>query len=218
MTVALIERERNIFPSYPDRFGVKLSDLKGKFRTMVSKGLVLEDRFNSHSPVPVSTVIWRKDNFELVSAIRQTTGPLVEVAGPTTGTVVIDFSKLGKNIFVSNAKPGLSVFDDKTEKFLGYFGRIDFQAEAQNLPLVSGGVGALFVSCLHLEARREFAAEAIRVLEAGGLLIYQVAFTEDVEVLKSKGLEIVEYQKRVRDGGWEDWDVVFQKPFGKLES
>lgn len=90
-------------------------------------------------------------------------------------------------------------------------GRVDFRADATALSIASGKIGVLFVSCLPIEAREQFVKESKRVLEIGGILIYQGIRTEDIETAENAGFRLVEYRKQKREKGQIIYDAVFKK-------
>jgi len=175
---------------------------------------------------------------DLTAALNATRGPIVEVAGPTTaGFAAIDAARLEKPVLQSNLMAGLPLWGDRIEQDDAAFGvrpyhgpptpsmvkagmarapkwlvgRVDFQADATALPLRDKVLGAVLVSCLNRPSRPGALREAARVLEAGGLLVWQGAFAEDLLLARSLGLELVaEHGGRARDGTART--VVFQKP------
>jgi hypothetical protein len=156
---------------------------------------------------------WTKEGFSIEDEIRDRQGPLIEIAGPTDyGFELVDLSKLDKKVFVSNISPGCPLYDDVTGEFLCYTGQVDFQADAQNLPFRESGIGILFASCLPKEIRNRTIQEAKRVLEDGGLLVWQGGTDEDIESAKKIGLEPVEYSKHLNQATQTySWNVIFKK-------
>jgi len=156
---------------------------------------------------------WVREGFSVIETIRNLNGPLVELAGPTdTGYALVDLDKLDKRLFVSNLFPGPPRYDDETGKFLGYIGSVDFQADAMAIPIKNEGCGALFVSFLPFELGEKIFSEAYRVLQKGGLLIWQGGYNPNMKSAKELGFEVMEYLKRYdKDSGFYFWNVVFQK-------
>jgi hypothetical protein len=157
--------------------------------------------------------LWVREGFSVYRTINNLNGPLIELGGPTDeGYKQVDLSKLDKRLFVSNLLPGFPYYDTKTGEFLGYRGKIDFQADATAIPIKNEGCGALFVSCLPVEIRKKILSEAYRVLEKGGLLIWQGGIDKDIEIAEKLGFEVMEYLKQYdRDSKLYFWDVIFQK-------
>lgn len=86
----------NVFPKYPPRYGCQLDSLDDKLRTFLSNVL----RCKTLTSIQVIDT-WKEENFNLELAIDQTSGPIVEIAGPTEGeNLLIDFNKTAKNIYV----------------------------------------------------------------------------------------------------------------------
>lgn len=82
------------------------------------------------------------------------------MAGPTDpGLDLADLSKIDKKMYVSNIEPGLPLWSREGEH-LGYIGKVDFQADATNLPLKTDSIGALFVSAMYRDIREKFLLEA----------------------------------------------------------
>lgn len=80
---------------------------------------------------------YKEEGFDIEEKLKEVNGPYVEVAGPTPGGYdLVDINNLGKKLHVSNAFSRLAK------------GKIDFKANAKELPLKNESVGALFVSCL----------------------------------------------------------------------
>lgn len=198
---------KNIFPKYPPRYSCQLDSLRDGLRKTLLDAL----RRKEWTSIQVIDA-WEEEDFDLELAIDQAPGPIVEVAGPTEGeTLLIDFNKVAKNIYVSNLAPSRDIFDLETREFLGRVGRIDFRADATALPIASGKTGVLFASCLPVDAREEFIKESKRVLETGGILIYQGIRTEDIEAAKIAGFRLVEYRKQGKGKSQIIYDAVFKK-------
>lgn len=197
----------NVFPKYPPRYGCQLDSLDDKLRTFLSN-VLRSKTLTSAQAIDA----WKEENFDLELAINKTSGPIVEVAGPTEGeNLLIDFNKVEKNIYVSNIASSRDIIDLETEEFLGRVGRVDFRADATALSIASGKIGVLFASCLPIEAREQFVKESKRVLEIGGILIYQGIRTEDIETAENAGFRLVEYRKQKREKGQIIYDAVFKK-------
>lgn len=135
---------------------------------------------------------WTTKGFSIKDEIRNRQGPLIEIAGPTDhGFELVDIYALEKRVLQSNISPGCPLYDELTGEFLCYTGQVDFQADTQNLPLGDGKVGVLFASYLPKEIRDRTIQEAKRVLEDGGLLVWQGGTTEDIEIAEKAGLKPV---------------------------
>lgn len=155
---------------------------------------------------------WIENGFVAKEAVNKTKGPAIEVAGPTErGYSLVNAEALDKKLQVSNIKAkGVKYCEGVVQ------GEIDFQADAVNLPLVSGSVGSLFASCLPKEVRIGALNEAQRVLEDGGLFVYQGVVTEDILRAEKLGFKLVQFRRHnnLPPGFWNgelSYDVILQK-------
>jgi len=164
---------------------------------------------------------WKEKNFDVDKRIETTRGQFIEIAGPTAkGYKQVDLEKLPRKIYITNLFPGCPYYK-KTEKgdivLEGYEGKVDFEADATEMPLRDSSVGAVFSTNLSAfpsekhnltkeqidtetdrltKILRENAMkEAWRILEPGGLLIWQGGKEEDFTVAHNLGFRIVQYQK-----------------------
>lgn len=195
--------EQNIFPNYPEKYQVKLSELRETTRKIISQVEKIKETLHP--------VYWQKEGFDLDRALEEIPGPVVEVAGPTSRTPMIDFKKLKTPFFVSNINPGVKITDPYTGEFIEYMGKVDFQADATRLPFESETIGALFAACLPIEIRDEFLEEASRVLKPNGLVVFEGLFPKDLEEARKKGFEIVVSQTIYNPEGKSKIKAVFQK-------
>ena len=155
--------------------------------------------------------MWTKDKFSIENEIKLRDGPLIEIGGPTvSGFDLVNFDSLDKKIFTSNITPGCPLHDIMTGDFLGYIGKIDFQADAQRLPFKDNGIGVLFASCLPFKIRKNVIHEAKRVLEKNGLLVWQAGTENDIIEAKLNGFELMQYNKRLY-GLVYNWNMIFRK-------
>jgi len=154
---------------------------------------------------------WVKEDFSLIDEIKKLKKPLIEVGGPTTqGFDLVDFEKLDKKIFISNIAPGCPYYSGG--ELLGYIGKVDFRADAEHLPFKDKALGGLFASCLSAQIREMTIKEAKRVLDEGGIFVWQGGVDEDVKLAKSLGFEAMEYSRSYNeDGEYWVWNVIFQK-------
>lgn len=185
---------------------------------------------NSEDPRNIIRKEWRDENFNVYVKMHHLKGPLIEVAGPTkSGYELVDFDTLDRKVMVSNiyqGTPKLGV-DNKPE---GFYGRVDFEADARQLPLKDKSAGAIFSSNFGLiqnqdlppeerlrrsnEARIDVIKEANRVLKEGGLLIWQGGKAQDVEFAKQHGFvvrQMIETRNRIKpeDPTW--YNIIFEK-------
>ncbi len=143
-------------------------------------------------------------DFDVYEKIEQLEGPFVEVAGPTEGGyTLIDIDALKpREIYISNIFPGAPRYNTDSDGIESYYGNVDFQADARQLPLKDESVGALFVSCFpkspsiayHGNTQGEnqrliVIQEALRVLRKGGILVWQGGADEDLEFARGIGFK-----------------------------
>ena len=161
---------------------------------------------------------WVKEGFSLIEEIKKIKKPLIEVGGPTTqGFELVDPEKLDKKVFISNITPGCPYYSGG--EVLGYIGKIDFQADAERLPFKDKSLGGLLASCLPNDIREKTIREAVRVLDEGGIFVWQGGINEDIELAKSLRLEVMEYSKCYSEHSEEwIWNVIFQKQAEKKDN
>lgn len=92
-----------------------------------------------------------KKDLDLIKLLNKVSGPLIEIGGPTKdGYDLVDFKKLNKKLLVFNLFPGNPVFigppGSELPTRMTYLGRVDFVADAFNLPISDNIVGAIFVA------------------------------------------------------------------------
>jgi ubiquinone/menaquinone biosynthesis C-methylase UbiE len=157
---------------------------------------------------------WKNHLEELINA---TNGPLIEIGGPTpnqwatdSAYNLIDTNTLTKKIITTNITSGVDVWDysDETgEEEKVDFLPVDIQADALRLPFKSSSVGAIFASALPVEIRVGALQEAVRVLETGGLLIWQHGIEQDRKNAEELRLTVlIDKTNRI-----ENHDYVFRK-------
>lgn len=124
------------------------------------------EKKNKYEQIVKEAVIkgeWKEEGFDLQESLNNTKGPLVEIGGPTSdGYNLIDINKLKKKVLTSNLFPGAPKFsnpDDTEFDTLNFYGKVDFMADAHNLPLQDNLTGAVFVSCLGGEHFKDLAVE-----------------------------------------------------------
>lgn len=196
-------------------FKVTLDDLGKKIETALQKHSNPKSTFKLSAEAGTQDVQWEREGFSVTESIKQLSGPLIEIAGPTEeGYDLVDFSKLGndKKLFISNLSPGCPLYDQMTGEFLGYAGKLDFQADATKMPIKNEGCGALFASCVPTQIREKTLAEAHRVLQEGGLFVWQGALDNDIEIAKKSGFEVMKYSRHVfNDYGMHNVNVILRK-------
>jgi len=172
---------------------------------------------------------WRQENFDIYTTLNSRKGPFIEIAGPTPDNYrMVDMQRLDKKVYSSNKYKGLPLFSGQTGEFIGYSHPVDFQADAQNLPMQDGSVGAIFCSCLSTlflqegktteqatqetkELHEKAIQESYRVLEKEGLLIWEGGTQNDIEYGRHIGFKIVSHASEGDTYGTERHDIIFIK-------
>lgn len=171
---------------------------------------------------------WREAGFDVHQKLKEVRGPLIEVGGPSVqGFEMINQDQLGKKLHITNITPGVARFDAKTGALAGYEGRVDFRADAAQLPFPDESVGALFFSSLSLtgsnyKTAAEFDAarerlcetalqEAARVLEIGGMLIWSRGFPADINLATRLNFKSKQYIIRQDSKGAQFLSAIFEK-------
>ncbi len=197
-----IEKVLEKFRKYKGGFAKKLEDLY---------------IFLDHS----TTRTTLEEGFDLKKELVNLEGPIIEVGGPTRlpkfegQTYVQSVQSSGRKMHTSNISRQIRVGEkeDRTPVYAKIKPEyIDFLADARQLPLKTGGVGALFASYLPINIRNEFIAEAHRALKDKGLLVMVSVEPENFNTAQQLGLEVVDtISYRERLGGDISFDAVFRK-------
>ena len=69
-----------------------------------------------------------------------------------------------------------------------------FVADSQQMPFKDGSLSGVFAACLELGTRQKTIHEAYRVLEKGGVLVWQGSVEEDFPIAKGAGFKLVGYE------------------------
>lgn len=173
---------------------------------------------------------YKLKNFSAINELTKIKGPLIEIGGPTdSGFELIDIKALPKEILVSNLGPGARLFFDQCDTDINesnkYYGRVDFQADGQNLPIRDESAGAIFIRCLgnikepdriidpiedaanDLKLKTNVINEVYRVLENGGIFILERIQSEYFEFAKKAGFKLKQYKISRRGFG----SFIFKK-------
>jgi len=154
-------------------------------------------RFKKHIGL-IDAVSWQAQDFDVDVAIANVEGPAIEVAGPTlSGFHMLSREKVtaaGKDYYVSNVYDGLYEMLSWEPPRFAKTASVDFVADAQSLPFADASVGLIFASCLPIDIRKGTIREAARVLELGGLLLWQATFIDDFKDAQAAGFELVAYE------------------------
>jgi len=175
--------------------------------------IVVEPPRKPTQPAPVKVEAWRAEGFDVLESLGRVRGRFFEVAGPTKEYKLVDLEKLrrqtGRQLHVSNLGfGGAPKFDAKTGELIAV-NPAHLTADGTALPLAEGSVGALFCSCLStvrdrsrpfqeqvemtLELRKSAVSEAARVLEHGGLLVWQGGGRDMLDYAKTQGFNPKQY-------------------------
>ena len=171
----------------------------------------------------------KKEGFDVRKKLKELKGPLIEIAGPTLGGYkIVDFNLVKDRIHVSNIYPGAPVFDGETGDFVGYYGKVNFQADAKRLPFGDERLGAIFISCLGKinkeglpsdikfeetseskeELRKKVFEESWRILEFGGILVFQGVTEQDLDKAEEIGFQLAQ---KIRVGDDMSFSAIFEK-------
>ncbi len=169
-------------------------------------------------------------DFDIYGELQKRKGIFLEIGGPTLSResigrsyFLVDTKKLSKPLITSNITKGVTewVFDydaamastnDQEEDF---YRPVDFHpanlvANATRLPIKDGSVGALFASGLPEELRKGIFQEAYRILEPGGIVVWQAATKKQLQTAAAIGFKL---KSLVRDiGQGSSFPCIFQKP------
>lgn len=155
---------------------------------------------------------WKEDGFNLTEAINNTKGMFLEVAGPTPIRYkqIEDFSKINKQLTVSNITPGVKLYNPFTGEYVGTTGSVDLRADATLLPLEDSSVGALLVSCLPVEPAKNAIKEMQRVVENKGVVVWEGGSEKIMKTLLENGFALKSYQQMNFENG-SVYNFVCQK-------
>lgn len=153
--------------------------------------------------------VLHEDGFDVYKELANRRGPFVDVAGPTQGeNKLVDIIKIRRKLYTLNIEKGTKLFSTITGEFLGFRGIADIQSDARALPFGNESLGAVFCSCLGPipnakniaiksdrgltdQLRRDSLQEFVRVLESGGLLVWQGLRKQNIEdILACTGIKV----------------------------
>ena len=156
---------------------------------------------------------WSTEGFLAEDYLNKSAKPIVEVGGPTEKRYrLVDLKEVRKKLHTSNIQKGVAEYHGKTGEFLGFGPQADFQADSRKLPLADESVSAIFDSNLYGPTREQTIDEAARVLEKGGLLVWQGGQRRDFNIARKRGFELVQYNVRDQRQGFLSFDTIFRKP------
>lgn len=156
---------------------------------------------------------YKETGFDVYRELAQRQGHFVEVGGPTLGGYeLINTSKLDRRLWITNVTPaGCEIYNPYSGELVNVL-PIDFQLDATRMRFNDGSIGALFASCLFNNVRPQALSESARVLEQGGLLIWQGGREEDIYDAIQNGLIIKQSRRSVSRNNIVAYDLIFQKP------
>ncbi|MBP9820247.1 methyltransferase domain-containing protein [Candidatus Woesebacteria bacterium] len=155
--------------------------------------------------------------FDVLTALHKVKGQFIEIGGPTqphyvleTPYLVVDTKKLPKPLITTNITPATKVFEPDYET--GEYSEAQLlptqvQIDGRQLAFADNSVGAVFASALPVEIRGKVLVEAYRVLEPGGVLIWQYPFVSDLHSAVKVGFSL----KKSQQGPGVLSSFVFQK-------
>lgn len=94
---------------------------------------------------------FKVEGFNIKEELKKIKLPFVEFGGPTVAgyeKTGVDTEKLNKKIWISNIEKGAPRFNSETGRFMGYYGKVDFQTDATAASLKNKSIGAVFASRL----------------------------------------------------------------------
>jgi len=159
-----------------------------------------------------------KEMVSLVEALKRIAGPIIEIGGPTLPDKfhphsyrLIKLNEIPKRLWTVN----IDLFHENEEwdQDAGVWRLVkypspDIQADGMMLPLGKESVGAVFASALPDPIRNSVLREVHRILEPGGLVIWQYGIPRDIKKARQVGL--------IKIGGMDSpsgsHDYVFKKP------
>lgn len=160
---------------------------------------------------------WEMPSFNIYEALKDRKGQFVEVGGPSLGYALVDFlevnAQTGKRIQITNL-PDKDLIPGVIEQ-IGDL-KLDARVDVRNFPYEDESIGALFSSCFPSGVRQAMIAGATRILEPGGLFIYQGFDTADMAYTLGKGFDLLAYQRSITSFNYYlplkyGWSAIFQK-------
>lgn len=160
-----------------------------------------------------------KTEQDIIEMIDATHGPIIEIGGPTGRNEVtnksydiVDVFQLKKRVIPTNIMEGVAVWD-YNEEVDDYIPIGSMAAEARidgrKMAFKSNSVGAIFASALPTDIRTTVLTESFRVLEPGGVVVWQYGTTKDIKVAVNLGFELI--KKNITQ--YLTQDCIFRKPF-----
>lgn len=141
-----------------------------------------------------------REALNIEEVLQQRKGAFIEIGGPTPSKYSLerpyksfDIHKLPKKLITTNIALGVTQYEysDEAEEEVpvAYF-PADLQADGLRLPFADSGIGAVFVSNLPIIIREAVFQEISRVLEPGGVVIWEGGTTQDRQFAQNAGLNV----------------------------
>lgn len=130
--------------------------------------------------------------------------PLIEIGGPTPPNygsneqyLIIDITRIAKRIYPLNLSKTVDVyesFEETDEEVMTSQWPVDLRADGTQLPFPDEKISGVFASGIETPLREKMIAEAARVLEPGGLLIWQEGEPSDKKFALTMGFDVIKHQ------------------------
>lgn len=153
----------------------------------------------------MSSFEYSKQRIDLQVRLANTTGPIVDICGPTH-----DHTPLNLDLDALN-KPFISV-NIKPTPFHSGDGKVDIQADGRKLPLTDASAGLIYIAGSPFPIRNDLITEAERALEPGGFLIVTPCEGKCVTQAEKLGMEVVKIWNVDDSDPGDRYDVVLEKP------
>ena len=145
---------------------------------------------------------FKMKGFNIDKKLKQINGSFVEIGGPTVQEFnLINTKELPKKLITSNIRTHKNI--DKP----------DFFADAKNMPLENNSVGALFSKNISIDSSeyKDLAKEAWRIIEPGGVFIFEGGRKDIFKSAKETGFNVVQHS--VQTGKNDLYcNFIFEKP------
>ncbi len=152
---------------------------------------------------------WKRDeSFDLSTVLNKSKKLIIEVGGPNeSGFEFVEWEQFNDTTFVSNITTGSPTFNQQTGEFSHLYGKVDFQADATQLPFADSSLGTLRADSIPPNVFDNMIDEAYRVLTDNGILVLQGISSDDALFVSQNGFELMQY--KMRDG--EPYYCIFKK-------
>ena len=157
------------------------------------------------------------ETFDPIQYLNNSKYPLIEIGGPTPPSygsndqyLIIDITKITKRIYPLNLTRTVDVhepLEETGEYVVTSQWPAKLRADGTQLPLPNEQISGVFASAMEIPLRERIIAEAARVLEPGGLLIWQTGEVRDKEIALTRGFKVIKHQVSKS----LNHDYIFQK-------